>query len=111
MIGEPWTEDALARLSARNGDSAAFRIRALDRQEGQLVAETSRQRGKYRARRSLTLTVGRTCWISLASETDIKRHAVNPPGGNRRRGVSERLGCHGWTDFSARRTSNDFLRN
>src|SRR5204862_6044125 len=66
-----------AQLAARSGGSAAPRARALDRHQGQLVVETSRLRGKYRARRALTLAVGQSCWISLASETEVG--AASPP--------------------------------
>jgi electron transfer flavoprotein alpha subunit len=78
VVAEPWAETALATLAVRSGEvaSVALRVRSLDREQGLLFAETARQ-GNLRARRPLTLSAGRTCWIGLTAEPDVG--AAPPP--------------------------------
>ena len=78
VVAEPWAEGAAAALAWQSGavDAVALRVRSLDREQGQLVAETAWQ-GKLRARRVLTPAAGRTCWVSVTAEVEVG--AVAPP--------------------------------
>ncbi|HYT90677.1 MAG TPA: acyl-CoA dehydrogenase family protein, partial [Gemmataceae bacterium] len=86
LVGEPWTETAFSTLATRSGriDTIALRVRALEREQGRLVAETAWQ-GKLRVHQVLTPVPGRTCWIGLTAEVEIG--AVSPP----QRGRARRL--------------------
>ncbi|MCC6418764.1 MAG: acyl-CoA dehydrogenase family protein [Gemmataceae bacterium] len=72
VVGEPWTEGALATLATERGTvaPAALRVRALDREQGRLLAETPGH-GRLRTRQVLALAPGRTCWIGLTAETEV----------------------------------------
>jgi electron transfer flavoprotein alpha subunit len=78
VVAEPWAESALLSLAARSGkvEAAALRVRALDREQGQLIAETA-WHGRLRARRVLTPALGRTCWVGVTAEVEVG--AVAPP--------------------------------
>ncbi len=78
VVAEPWAEAALATLAARSGhvDPIVLRVRALDREQGLLLAETARQ-GNLRVRWPLTPAAGGTCWVGLTAEPEIG--AAPPP--------------------------------
>jgi electron transfer flavoprotein-quinone oxidoreductase len=73
VVGEPWTEQAFARLGSRaeRGGGVVARAHRLGGEEGRLLVETSRARGKLRLRHTRTLAPGRTCWISLAEDAEV----------------------------------------
>jgi hypothetical protein len=74
VVGEPWTESALAALSQRSGrpGDVAFRIRRLALEQGCLGAEASRADGKLRERRIIRGEPGATCWITVAAEAEVE---------------------------------------
>lgn len=73
VVGEPWTEAALAVLAGPQLATQRFlaRILELDRQQGKLSVETSRLSGKVRCQQWLTLTEGETCWLTLSEGAQI----------------------------------------
>lgn len=79
VVGEPWSESALAQLATASGevDPIALRVRLLDRHQGRLVAEGLWARGKLRTRQTLTPRAGQTCWIGLAADGEVG--AASPP--------------------------------
>jgi hypothetical protein len=79
VVGEPWTESALAQLATASGDidPLALRARLLERHWGRLTAEGQLARGKLRVRQTLTLRTGQTCWIGLGAEAEFG--AASPP--------------------------------
>jgi electron transfer flavoprotein-quinone oxidoreductase len=76
VVGEPWTEPAFARLALGAGrrDGVVSRVHALGREEDWLVLETTRSRGKLRARQKRLLDLGQTTWITLAEDAEIAPH-------------------------------------
>jgi len=79
VVGEPWTEPALATLATASGavDSIALRVRLLDRHQGRLVVEGTSTKGKLRTRQTLAPAAGQTVWIGLAAEAEVG--AATPP--------------------------------
>jgi alkylation response protein AidB-like acyl-CoA dehydrogenase/flavin-dependent dehydrogenase/ferredoxin-like protein FixX len=79
VVGEPWSEAALAHLATASGvvDPIALRVRLLDRHQGRLVAEGSCAKGKLRTRQTLAPAAGQSVWIGLAGEAEVG--AASPP--------------------------------
>lgn len=71
IIGEPWTEAAFAALAGRTTPpaSVALRVRNLHLQDGVLVLETSRARGKLHLQQALERSLA-PYWIALSADTE-----------------------------------------
>jgi alkylation response protein AidB-like acyl-CoA dehydrogenase/flavin-dependent dehydrogenase/ferredoxin-like protein FixX len=82
VIGEPWTESAFAALAEKRKPTPeiALRVRSMHRQDGHIVVETSRQRGKLHLRQKLD---GGACWIAFSAEmeTEAAPHISGGPSG------------------------------
>jgi electron transfer flavoprotein-quinone oxidoreductase len=78
VVGEPWAETALTRLRNHPGGADPFvaRVLALDRDDENLVLETSRARGRLRVRQTRVLQPGRTCWVVLTDDAEVA--AIQP---------------------------------
>jgi electron transfer flavoprotein-quinone oxidoreductase len=83
VVAEPWAEDALASLAGRSGriEPCALRVRALERAQGQLVAETAWQ-GQLQLRQVLTPVPSRTCWVGVSAEVEVGAVAPAARGGS-----------------------------
>jgi alkylation response protein AidB-like acyl-CoA dehydrogenase/flavin-dependent dehydrogenase/ferredoxin-like protein FixX len=79
VVGEPWSEPALARLACTSGnvDPIALRVRLLDRHQGGLAAEGACAKGKLRTRQVLMPAAGQTVWIGMTAEAEVG--AAAPP--------------------------------
>ena len=73
VIGEPWAETALMRLCCADGRSepAALRVRAVTLDDGLVILESARCRGKLRATQRLEPLPGSTVWVGLAADTEV----------------------------------------
>jgi electron transfer flavoprotein alpha subunit len=74
IVGETWTETALATLAARAAKPGpiASRIRKIEIDQGHVVLIASRARGKLLTRQVLDSKPAATMWISLAAEAEIR---------------------------------------
>ncbi len=73
VIGEPWTEYALATVRERAGGPGdlALRVHRLERTGTKLQVQTLRAQGKLQTLRVVTMASDRTHWISLAGDADV----------------------------------------
>lgn len=76
LVGEPWTEPALAALfsSVRGevGNRRLFvRVLELDRRQGQLVLDTARVGGKVHCQQVLAPEPNAIWWLGLAEEAEV----------------------------------------
>jgi alkylation response protein AidB-like acyl-CoA dehydrogenase/electron transfer flavoprotein alpha subunit len=80
VVGESWTELALAAVSGRQRKTGlpALRIRQLQWDQGRIILMSSRARGKLQTRLTLDPQAGVTPWISLAPEAEIRDGEILP---------------------------------
>jgi electron transfer flavoprotein alpha subunit len=83
VIGEAWAETAFMRLSCADGRSepAAFRVRAVTLEDGLVMLESARCRGKLRATQRLEPPPGSTVWVGLAPEAEVLTPAPSRAAG------------------------------
>ncbi len=81
VVGEPWTEGVFSTLGARRlpKDRVWLRVAELDRQEGGLVVETLRLKGKVRSQQSIFNGTDGVWWVSLASDAQVGAMSPAPP--------------------------------
>jgi electron transfer flavoprotein alpha/beta subunit len=74
VVGEGWTEAAFAHLRNHpgGGDPLVSGVRFLAGEDNRLMLETDRARGRLLVRQTRTLGPGRTCWIVLADDAEVK---------------------------------------
>jgi hypothetical protein len=112
VVGEPWTEPALMTLATASGkvEPMALRVRSLDRQQGELVAEGVCAKGKLRTRqfiprsgeeRRIIGSAG-TVWFGLTAEAEIG--AAPPAQGKATRRIER------WTPALERFYARDDMR-
>jgi alkylation response protein AidB-like acyl-CoA dehydrogenase/flavin-dependent dehydrogenase/electron transfer flavoprotein alpha/beta subunit/ferredoxin-like protein FixX len=72
FMGESWTEEAFIGLSRRThaADPVALRVQRLALEEGQILLETQRDRGKLCLRQTLPASAEGPCWITLTGDAE-----------------------------------------
>jgi hypothetical protein len=72
FVGESWTEEAFIGLSRRThpADPVAVRVRRLSLEEGQILLETQRDRGKLCLSQTLPASAEGPCWITLTGDAE-----------------------------------------
>jgi electron transfer flavoprotein-quinone oxidoreductase len=81
VVAEPWAESALISLQRQPAQpsTAAYRVRRLAIEQGQLVLETSYARGRLMARQTVSLEAPASCWITLATEAEVSGQLTATP--------------------------------
>jgi electron transfer flavoprotein alpha subunit len=74
VVGESWTESALAVLSARSDQTrtVALRVRHLAWTEDQLIVEMGQGASGLRGRQTTACEPGTTSWLSLTAEAEVE---------------------------------------
>jgi electron transfer flavoprotein alpha subunit len=85
VIGEPWTEGAVAHLAmTRQGDALALRVEHVAAADGTFLLESTRDRGKVRVRQTVIGHRGRGWWFTLAEDAEVQPVASPTPSGETR---------------------------
>jgi electron transfer flavoprotein alpha subunit len=82
VLGEPWAEPAFVKLTthAKQAGEIICQVHSLGEDNGQLILQTQRARGKLRVLQARRLKAGKTCWISLAEDFDTAEAPVEASG-------------------------------
>jgi alkylation response protein AidB-like acyl-CoA dehydrogenase/flavin-dependent dehydrogenase/ferredoxin-like protein FixX len=74
VVGEPWTEPALAMLSAQSGQTrtVALRVRRLAWKEDQIILEMGHGGAGLSSRQTTACEPNTTSWISLTAEAEVE---------------------------------------
>jgi electron transfer flavoprotein alpha subunit len=83
VVGEPWTEDALASLAGHGPSDGvlALRVRRVYAAKEGVGLETSRAQGKLRIEQVIAWEPDTPCWVALAEGAETADDRERPPVG------------------------------